>query len=272
MKIAAILSRHARRGFTLIELLVVIAIIAILAAMLLPALSKAKQRAQQIQCISNLKQITLASINYLQDYAQVANGPGGTLWMGALAPNFANAKKVLLCPLAPEPTPVLTVSTIGDAATAWTFYINATTNYTGGYGINNWLYDPNIAINNGWADIGSPPYPNFFVKDSAIAQPVLTPAFVDCIRFGLNPWATDTPARNLLTGAVSGSPEMGRSTIARHKYSNPKAAPQNVPAGQKLPGAVDIGFADGHMEQVPLENLWALMWCKGYVPPATRPN
>ena len=138
MKIAAILSRHARRGFTLIELLVVIAIIAILAAMLLPALSKAKQRAQQIQCISNLKQITLASINYLQDYAQVANGPGGTLWMGALAPNFANAKKVLLCPLAPEPTPVLTVSTIGDAATAWTFYINATTNYTGGYGINNW--------------------------------------------------------------------------------------------------------------------------------------
>ncbi len=71
-----------RKGFTLIELLVVIAIIAILAAILFPVFARAREKARMASCSSNLKQIALGFLMYVQDYDE-RTPPGGN-WSGAL--------------------------------------------------------------------------------------------------------------------------------------------------------------------------------------------
>ena len=88
-----------RAGFTLIELLVVIAIIAILAAILFPVFARAREKARQTSCLSNLKQLGLAFLMYAQDYDETI--PGARLpyggWTGAVEPYTKN-QQIFQCP------------------------------------------------------------------------------------------------------------------------------------------------------------------------------
>ena len=92
-----------RKGFTLIELLVVIAIIAILAAILFPVFARARENARRASCQSNLKQIGLGMLQYVQDYDEIYSGsfknsPNGRIHWGELIYPYTKSSQIYVCP------------------------------------------------------------------------------------------------------------------------------------------------------------------------------
>ncbi len=115
------ISYNFRAAFTLIELLVVIAIIAILAAMLLPALAKAKKKAQQTQCLGDLKQFGLAIQLYAGDFNDYLPYPN---WADSGDPG-ASATGWLYTPLAGAPPPIALNPTLTyQNGLLWTYLKN----------------------------------------------------------------------------------------------------------------------------------------------------
>jgi prepilin-type processing-associated H-X9-DG protein len=256
---------------------------------LFPALSQAKEKAYSVKCQNNLRQTTLSFKIAIDDddgkftegffpthfdAATFADTAQGQWW----AKEWGNTNKVSICPSAPARPLRSGKFYQGAIKTAWTmdesypyWRGNMGQRRAGSYTQNSWLsshsslYEP--------TSMDEPFRVEGDIKDSS-----RTPVFADGIHFawalGFNrrgPRATDEPAYNLVTGEGGPVLGMGSFTIPRHG-SRPSTVPTNHPVNQKLPGAINMSFFDGHVEQVKLERLWQLYWHKEWKIPARRPG
>jgi prepilin-type N-terminal cleavage/methylation domain-containing protein/prepilin-type processing-associated H-X9-DG protein len=230
-------SARYRAAFTLIELLVVIAIIAILAGMLLPALARAKGSAKRIHCLSNVRQIGLGYMLYLEDHlgrfpAHVTErtAPAGTpdtaearapySYRQLLIPYLGNATNVFRCPSGPKwevPKPG-----------AW---------FTTDYGNNHNEANLEGAAQRSWYQAN----PDFGFNETTPASSLARPS--QFIVLGD-------------AGRANGSPSRGGMYPQPWAFDDSGLPNQQARLLGRHTGIANITYADGHAEQTQTNRTW----------------
>ena len=261
-----------KQGFTLIELLVVIAIIAILAAILFPVFAQARESARKASCLSNMKQLGLSLVMYVQDYDEAypaygvnapyigtpdveggnPNYPAFWQWMWVIQPYIKN-KAVLVCPSDPskgknynwedynnEPNP--TCDNMWDIPTPISYAMNDALMSTGG----STATFP--CDNSSWG------YEDALVTLASVPSPASTYLLADSGRpNGLDPyWINNTRAANFTQLYNISAPGKGarcdpngagdcnasRQAVWRANF--------NVAGNKRHAGGTNLAYGDGH--------------------------
>ena len=227
-----------RCGFSLVELLVVIAIVAVLIGILLPVLGRARRAAKELQCAAQVRQVTFALRARAQEHKGrlMPNSGNPTNWYAGLleyvsagsTPDPDTLWRLLRCPdTDPSASPGP-----GTAEKQWRH--SGTSPPQGSYGINGWLEPFSHA---------TAPKDRFFQKLTTLKTPSDVPMLADAMWSVGWPAEHETPPENLKAGNYTSTQDyMQRFCIDRHRM------------------AINIGFCDGSVRRVPLDELWKQKW------------
>lgn len=271
-------------GFTLVEMLVVVGVTATLASLLLPAISKAKEKARGVECLNNQRQILLGHRLALDEE------PGDGLDELAVAEWYLDTTGSIengwICPNAPIKSQRLDKSgqtAQGYVDSAWVYPIVPGPSFSldvpsnrpvrrrvrgGSYGLNGYLFFTDRLFPS------SKPYgERRFLSESRIEAPSMTPLLGDSVTMLDAPTFGDrfvAPPTWVYGSQLEGDWHgLGQWAVARHG-NRPAQLPLKWEAKQALPGAINLGYFDGHAELVRLEDLWQRRWHNGYEP-SVRP-